>query len=299
VDDLAVRVADFVAGALADGEAAVVIAVDGSRRAVSAALRARGIDVDAARARSAFVELDAAATLQRFTTDARVDRQAFRAVIGELITQLSAAGRSVRAYGEMVAVLWNDGFVAEALELETAWNELADELRFELYCSYPRDLVARPEQADELAAMCALHSHVVRVPAAHRHVVSAATSRMTRRRFDVTPDAAALARTFVEESLSGLAEPGSAEAAVLVASELVTNAVRHTRSAPTVTVVVGPEVIRIEVTDAVTARPVPSRAPVEAASGRGLTVVAAVAQRWGYLESGTGKTVWAELPRPE
>ena len=79
----------------------------------------------------------------------------------------AASGRRVRAYGEMVALLWDAGDVLGAIELETLWHELGRELSFSLFCSYPASSVSGPEHAQALHQVCHLHSAVLR-PAGRR-----------------------------------------------------------------------------------------------------------------------------------
>jgi anti-sigma regulatory factor (Ser/Thr protein kinase) len=90
------------------------------------------------------------------------------------------------------------------------------------------------------------------------------------------------------------------EAAALLVSELVTNAVVHARSE--VGLVVGRSekraVLRIEVHDGSAQRPVPGMFELEALSGRGMALVEAMASRWGVESDGTGKRVWFELDAP-
>jgi anti-sigma regulatory factor (Ser/Thr protein kinase) len=91
------------------------------------------------------------------------------------------------------------------------------------------------------------------------------------------------------------------ETAVLLLSELMTNAYRHAKVSP------GREIwarcileanrLRISVADANDALPEPRPAALDEESGRGLTLVAALADEWGAepREGGIGKTVWYEL----
>jgi len=94
----------------------------------------------------------------------------------------------------------------------------------------------------------------------------------------------------------------------IVVSELLTNALRHTRPGS------GPAArprrpIRLgllqltpgllcAVADPSTAAPVPRRATALGETGRGLHIVGALADRWGYTTSGTGKVVWATFTAP-
>lgn len=80
----------------------------------------------------------------------------------------------------------------------------------------------------------------------------------------------------------------------LVTSELVTNAVVHAGSAPHLTAVIGSGRLRLEVHDEAEEPPV-RRASMSVAGGRGLHVVEAVAERWGWSPTERGKYVWAEM----
>jgi len=69
-------------------------------------------------------------------------------------------GREVRAYGEMVALLWDAGDVLGAIELEKLWNELARDLNFSLWCAHHGHSLAVHEHADELHEVWRLCSKV-------------------------------------------------------------------------------------------------------------------------------------------
>jgi anti-sigma regulatory factor (Ser/Thr protein kinase) len=88
--------------------------------------------------------------------------------------------------------------------------------------------------------------------------------------------------------------------ALVVVSELATNAVRHARSRFSLSVDRDDEHLRIEVLDhgeGMPVMPVADRAPRDAprSGGIGLFVVDALADRWGVVEQPAGKLVWAEL----
>lgn len=83
---------------------------------------------------------------------------------------------------------------------------------------------------------------------------------------------------------------------LLLATELVANAVRHGRGPVTLMLNAGEDRVRVEVTDSSPAPPQPQSRGPEAESGRGLQIVEALASRWGTTPNAiAGKTVWAEL----
>jgi anti-sigma regulatory factor (Ser/Thr protein kinase) len=115
------------------------------------------------------------------------------------------------------------------------------------------------------------------------------------------PEQVRVARAFVA-GVRGLSHE-YADMAVLLASELVTNSVRHSGSAVpgglvTVTVTTRGEDVRVKVTDCGgDAVPVLGPAACEAEGSRGLRLVEALARRWGYERGGGRAVTWFELGR--
>jgi hypothetical protein len=80
---------------------------------------------------------DAVTTLSALRDGHLTDRRQFESVIGGAIDSLSAAApaKRLRAYGEMVDLLWQTGDVAAAVRLESLWNDLGKTRRFSLLCA--------------------------------------------------------------------------------------------------------------------------------------------------------------------
>lgn len=110
------------------------------------------------------------------------------------------------------------------------------------------------------------------------------------------PQAAAESRERLRSSCSHLPGP-VLDAALLLTSELVTNAVRHGDGEITCRLWASPEVLRVEVSDANPTVPRAVDRGVIADSGRGLHIVESMASRWGAAPAQRegGKTVWFEL----
>lgn len=113
--------------------------------------------------------------------------------------------------------------------------------------------------------------------------------------FESDPEMVIAARGFVRDRLTSWEAPEHLEQALVVTSELVTNAVLHARTAIKLTVLVDSSTVRIEVFDENPRLPVAAPCPTDATSGRGLALVAAMANAWGIENHEDGKVVWAEL----
>jgi two-component sensor histidine kinase len=89
----------------------------------------------------------------------------------------------------------------------------------------------------------------------------------------------------------------TAFATELIVSELVTNAIRYGEAPIRLRLIRGSTLI-CEVSDGSNTAPHLRRARVFDEGGRGLLLVAQVAERWGSRQTPTGKTIWAEQPLP-
>ena len=117
-----------------------------------------------------------------------------------------------------------------------------------------------------------------------------------RVRYEAEPDAPRLARWWLGDLLRRHHLEHDLHDAVLLVSELATNAVTHADSAFEVVVSVDGDRLRVEVSDADPGVPQVQWVPAGATSGRGLLIVETLASAWGVSAAeGGGKTVWFEL----
>jgi anti-sigma regulatory factor (Ser/Thr protein kinase) len=116
--------------------------------------------------------------------------------------------------------------------------------------------------------------------------------------------AAAGARTVVEDCIRAWRVPVDADAAVLLTSELVTNAVTHGAPAAgtfvLLTIACDAVALRVDVHDGSGDLPVPDaglidEAPAEAETGRGLLLVTSLSTEWGFYRTPAGKAVYFTL----
>jgi anti-sigma regulatory factor (Ser/Thr protein kinase) len=115
------------------------------------------------------------------------------------------------------------------------------------------------------------------------------------------PEQVSLARAFVARTLGTNQVGADADAATLLTSEIVTNAIQHTKSGVdggTVTIVVigVSRGVLVEIIDDGSAGTPVVKGDLYAAEGHGLFLVQHLAAQWGYLRDSAGTTVWFHLP---
>jgi anti-sigma regulatory factor (Ser/Thr protein kinase) len=196
-----------------------------------------------------------------------------------------------------VLVLYTDGLVERRGEsLEVGLDRLAAaaarasataEVDAEALCeSLLEALVTHTgRREDDLAILVA---QVRRTPpAAHVH-------RLT---FDPTAESAVLTRGFTAGVLEGAGWRDQVDTAVLLVSELVTNAVRHARGPCALVVTFGDESVELCVEDGDPRMPAPRAAGGLDESGRGFVLIGALADAWGVRALPDGKATWFVLER--
>jgi len=117
------------------------------------------------------------------------------------------------------------------------------------------------------------------------------------------PDQVSAARTFVSKTLSSHRIGADHDAATLLTSEIVTNAIQHSKSGAdggTVTIVVigVRHGVLVEIIDGGSPSAPVVKGDLYAAEGHGLFLVQHLAAQWGYLRDPAGTTVWFHLPAP-
>jgi anti-sigma regulatory factor (Ser/Thr protein kinase) len=294
--ELAETVGRYLSYATQAGGVAIGIATEAHRRAFVAELEAAGVDSAKACRDGILILLDAATTMASFMPEGRIDRDVFRQVVGSIIRQGGETGRPVRAYGEMVALLWDAGDVLAAIELEKLWNELGHELEFSLLCGYHSEAVQGDEHAEAWRQVCHLHSSVLHAPAPDDPDARYSRDTEASAQFPAERDAPHRARHFVADTLRRWGYAGTlVDDAQLLVTELATNAVVHARSTFSVVARAKESGICVSVRDASPVEPTLRDHSPTAPSGRGLHLVAALSANWGVEVTADGKTVWAEL----
>jgi PAS domain S-box-containing protein len=159
----------WMANALAEGGAAIALATPAHRQDLERELGLRGLNVARLALEGRWISRDAAETMATFMTEGWPDENRFAQTVGGLVDEVvKAAAREgasdnpqIAAYGEMVAVLWEQGKTGAAVRVEELWNELTETRRFHLSCGWPMRFFSRDRDGVVLQRICSEHSHVV------------------------------------------------------------------------------------------------------------------------------------------
>jgi signal transduction histidine kinase len=155
-------VSSYVETSLAARQPVLIIATPERRQAFVDRLKTLGVDAETAERERVLGLVDARSALDDFMVGGMPDRDRFDATIGGLVRSRRVAFPSVplRAYGEMVDLLWQDANPEAAIRLEELWNELAARHDFSLLCAYAMTRFAGSLHANGFAQVCAQHADV-------------------------------------------------------------------------------------------------------------------------------------------
>lgn len=194
-----------------------------------------------------------------------------------------------------ILALYTDGLIERPrADIEDQINRLADALNAALH-TYGASSAALEPAADHLLAELLPDDdgHDDDVTLLLIHVPPAAR---VQTEFHSHPRAVPGGRRFLTTTLASWQMPSDlVDTARLLTSELLTNAVVHAGGTLTLRVERSATELTVEVTDQGEARPRPRQADATDESGRGLTLISALAHRWGTRPHDQGKTVWCTL----
>jgi hypothetical protein len=152
---------NFTAGGLEAKESVIIIGTEVHLNEINQRLINRGFNIDHLKMSNQYFPLDASQTLAKFMVRDWPDEDLFYKCINEVIDKASKGGRKVRAFGEMVAILWAEGKNGATVRLENLWNELHSKNNFSLYCAYPKaGFTQNPH--DSVNTICQAHSKILK-----------------------------------------------------------------------------------------------------------------------------------------
>lgn len=151
----------FAGTGLIHDESVVIIATRTHLDALENRLRHQRFNMDEMKMQNRYIAIDADEILTQFMSGNWPDEAKFQEIMSEIITRAQGPGnRKVRAFGEMVAVLWERGLKVATVFLEGLWEQLRDRENFMLFCAYPHTSF-HASAPNALESICKTHSKVI------------------------------------------------------------------------------------------------------------------------------------------
>jgi hypothetical protein len=141
-------------------DSVVIIATSKHLDALNARLRSQGIDLNALAEADQYIPIDAEDLLSILLVDGWIDEEIFNSFITDIVNRAKQRNGKVRAFGEMVAVLWAQGNCGATVQLENLWNQLHGKSPFTLFCAYPKTGFSQ-SATDSIDIICKQHAKVI------------------------------------------------------------------------------------------------------------------------------------------
>jgi hypothetical protein len=151
----------FVSSGFNAGDSVIIIATDVHLAALEQRLKAAGFNLNALRLYDQFIALDAAECLSKFMVEGWPVDHLFLRFVTDLVTRARGKNeRKVRAYGEMVAILWEKGHNGATVQLEYLWNKFCETETFCLFCAYPKSGFTQ-DLGSSVNHICSAHTKLI------------------------------------------------------------------------------------------------------------------------------------------
>lgn len=157
---------NYISEGLLNNEAVIVIARPVLRKALWTKLQALGLDMVRYKARGQIKLYDAELLLSTILLNDVVDEHYFHTFIGSQIEAARATYGKVRAFGEMVEILWQRGLRDTALQLETIRNDLGKKYELTVLCTHLRDSLDPQSYNPALEHICKCQTYSLPMNAA-------------------------------------------------------------------------------------------------------------------------------------
>lgn len=141
-------------------DSVVIIATSIHLDALNARLRSQGFDLNALIKADQYIPINAEDLLSVFLVDDWIDEDVFNSFITDLVRRAKKRNGKVRAFGEMVAILWEKGNCGATVQLENLWNQLHSKDQFTLFCAYPKTGFTQ-STCDSIDIICKQHTKVI------------------------------------------------------------------------------------------------------------------------------------------
>ena len=150
----------FAGCGLLSGDSVVIIATQIHLDGLNTRLQKQGFNLNHIKTTDQYIPIEANEALSKFLVNNWPDEKLFNDFVSEVVARAKVNGRKVRAFGEMVAVLWEQGHNGATVQLENLWHQFHSKDQFSLYCAYPKSGFTQNAH-ESVNAICSAHSVMI------------------------------------------------------------------------------------------------------------------------------------------
>jgi hypothetical protein len=150
----------FAGSGILAGDSVIIIATSEHLAELKNRLISQHFDVDSLILTRQYVPLNASDLLSAFMVQDWPHDKKFNTAVKALFSDVSQSGRPIRAFGEMVALLWCEGLKGATVHLEHLWNNFREKNQFCLFCAYPATAF-EGEPEESVTGICCAHTKII------------------------------------------------------------------------------------------------------------------------------------------
>lgn len=150
----------YVASGFKAGDSVIILATAEHLKVLNQRLKSQGFDLFSLTLQDQYIPLNAEETLSQFMINEWPDENLFFHLLTNLLLRARKKNRQVRAFGELVALLWAKGYSGATVHLEHLWHRYCASEEFRLFCAYPKSGFTQDANAS-INNICGCHSKIV------------------------------------------------------------------------------------------------------------------------------------------
>jgi hypothetical protein len=150
----------YIVGGLKADECVILIATRQHLNAINDRVKNKGFNLSALTLNECYVPLVAEEMLSKFMINNWPDEDLFTHELKQLISKPIQRNQKIRAFGEMVSILWSQGQGSATIHLEHLWNRFCSEHSLTLFCAYPKSGFTN-STTESLNRICGAHARII------------------------------------------------------------------------------------------------------------------------------------------